>query len=113
MLTTIDLTTLAEAHWLLKKERNALAFVEQAMALLQQSVDQKPEFPQRDYFICYRILQQAGRKSDANQALQAAYSIVMQQAQGFHDDSHRQGFLSKVPHNREIVETYRKWGRTT
>ncbi len=105
-LTTIDLTTAAQAYWALDKHKQALEQVEQALQLLEQSTDHKPEFPQRDYFICYQILQQANKMPTAKAALENAYAILIQQAQGFRQELSRQAFLTHVPHNRAIIEAY-------
>lgn len=107
-LTTIDLTTMAEAYWLLEKHQQAIAYVNQTLTLLKQAIQSKPEFPQRDYFICFQLLQRAGQHVAARNALQAAHAIVMKQAEGYKNYTRRHAFLTRVPQNQAIITAYQQ-----
>ncbi len=105
LLTTIDLTTLAEAHLALSRLDRALDYARQALAILEGCGGVGPEFPQRDYFICYQVLSAAGQAKAARTALQCAYNLVMAHAEKITDPDLRRSFLGK-PDNRDIVQEY-------
>jgi class 3 adenylate cyclase/tetratricopeptide (TPR) repeat protein len=103
---TADLATLAAAHLALKDQEAALSFARQALTILDDCNGQGPEYPEWDYFLCHQVLAAAGEQAAARQALESAYQLVMTQSTKITDPAMRQSFLERVPHNREIVETY-------
>lgn len=103
---TADLATLAATHLVLKNQEAALSFARQALTILDDCSGQGPEYPQWDYFLCHQVLAAAGEQAAARQALESAYQLVMTQSAKITDPAMRQSFLERVPHNREIVETY-------
>ena len=73
---------------------------------LPREAGEGPEFPQRDYFLCYQVLAAAGQAERARAALQSAYDLFMMRADKITDPVLRQSFLERVPINREIVQEY-------
>jgi class 3 adenylate cyclase/tetratricopeptide (TPR) repeat protein len=106
--TTDNLATLAAVHLSARDMAQALDCAQQALAILEECSGEGPEFPQRDYFICYQVLAAAGQEERAQVALQSAYDLVMARADKITDPALRQSFLEKVRVNREIVEEYVK-----
>jgi tetratricopeptide (TPR) repeat protein len=102
--TTDDLATLAAAHLADNDVAEALNCAEQALAILEDCGGQGPEFPQRDYYVCYQVLAAAGQIERAGAALQSAYDLVMARADKITDPALRRSFLEKVRVNREIVQ---------
>jgi tetratricopeptide (TPR) repeat protein len=105
---TDDRATLAATHLAANNLDQALAYAEQVLDILEKCGGEGPEFPQRDYFICYQVLAAAGQEERAEAALQSAYDLVMARADKITDPALRQSFLEKVRVNREIVEEYVK-----
>lgn len=101
-----DLVTVAATSLASGELTQALTYAEQALALLTECSGEGPEFPQRDYFVCYQVLSVAGQTERARAALQSAYNLVMARVEKITDDALRQSFLEKVAINREIVATY-------
>jgi predicted ATPase/class 3 adenylate cyclase len=101
--TTDDLATLAAAHMAIDNVAEALQYAEQALSILEECGGEGPEFPQRDYFICYQVLAARGQQERAQTALQAAYNLVMARAEKISDLALRQSFLERVAINQEIM----------
>lgn len=99
---TDDLATLAAAYLAADQLELALGYAQQALAILAECGGEGPETPQRDYFICYRVLTTAGRTEAARAALQSAYNIVLARAKKISDPNLRQSFLERVAINRQI-----------
>jgi hypothetical protein len=108
-----DLATLAAAHLAAGDIAQALDDAEQALAILEECGGEGPEFPQRDYFICYQVFSAAGQEKAVRGALQSAYSLVATRADKITDPALRQSFLERVPINREIVQEYKNVIRDT
>jgi tetratricopeptide (TPR) repeat protein len=106
--TTADLATLAAAHLQLGDGAKALDYAGQALAILDECSGVGPEYPQRDYFVCYQVLASAGRQDAAQAALQSAYQWVIARAEQIADATLRRSFLEQVPINRKIVQEYAK-----
>jgi tetratricopeptide (TPR) repeat protein len=104
--TTDDLGTLAAVHLSAGDIPEALDIARQALAILDECGGEGPEFPQRDYLICYQALAAAGEAEQAQAALESAYDLVMARAEKITDPSLRQSFLERVAVNREIVKEY-------
>jgi hypothetical protein len=69
---TDDLATLAAVYLASGDVAEALVYAQQTLTILEECGGQGPEFPQRDYFICYQVLVAAGAPEPARAALQAA-----------------------------------------
>jgi len=108
LFTADDLATLAATHLAAGEMGKALGHARQSFALLEECGGQGPEFPQQDYFYCYQVFAAGGENETANQALQAAYNLVMARAEKIADSALRQSFLERVPINREIVQAARQ-----
>ena len=77
------------------------------MTALDKCSGEGPDFPHRDYFICYQVLTMAGQEEIARAALQSAYNLVIARADKITDPDLRRSFLERVPVNREIVQEYK------
>jgi tetratricopeptide (TPR) repeat protein len=81
----------------------ALSYADQTLAILAEAGEEGPEFPQRDYLICHRVLIAGGEMERAQAVLRSAYDLVMTRAEKITDPALRQSFLGRVVVNREIV----------
>ena len=104
--TTADLSTLAAAYMASDDTDAAIDCARQALAILDECGGVGPEFPHRDYFVCYQVLSVAGQIEAACAALQSAYALVMTQASKISDPTLRESFLQNVAVNREIAQEY-------
>ncbi|UCC89076.1 MAG: hypothetical protein JSV81_07145, partial [Anaerolineales bacterium] len=104
--TTDDLATLAAACLGAGDIDQALTYAQEALIILEECGGEGPEFPQRDYFICYQVLAAAGQASRARAALRSAFDLLMARADKITDLDLRQSFLERVAVNREIVKEY-------
>lgn len=104
--TTADLTTLAAAYLGAGNVDQAWRYARQAMSILDECGGEGPEFPHRDYFVCYQVLSAAGENEAANLALEAAYNLVATQADNINDPALRQSFLEQVQINRTIMSEH-------
>jgi tetratricopeptide (TPR) repeat protein len=106
LLTCDDLATLAAAYLALNDLPKALDYAQRALAILEECGGEGPEFPQRDYYICYQVLQAVGEMDGARNSLRSAYRLVMAGAEKIADPTLRQSFLENVPINRRILKEY-------
>jgi tetratricopeptide (TPR) repeat protein len=104
-----DLAILALAHWYLDAVDNALNYARQACAILDECAGEGPEFPQRDYFLCYKVFAAVDEMATARHALEAAYRLVMSRADKITDPDLRRSFLERVTINRQIVAEMQKY----
>jgi len=102
--TPPDLTTLAFAHAAIGNKTQAFDYVNEALTILDKCKGEGPDFPQRDYWVCYQVLQAMGETPRAQHALASAHRLLMQQAQRISDETMRMSYLSQVSFNRSIVE---------
>ena len=100
---TADLATLAEAALERGQETRALDYAQQALTILDDCAGEGPEMPQRDYFVCYHVLNALGRQEQAARALEAAYQLVIQRGEKITDDDLRLSYLQDVPINDQII----------
>jgi len=105
LMTADDLSTLAEIYLTTGDTDRALDYAQQALTILNGCNGKGPEFPHRDYFICYQVLAAAGQ-TGADAALQNAYELVMARAEKITDPALQRSFLERVAINREIVAVY-------
>jgi predicted ATPase/class 3 adenylate cyclase len=103
--TTADHVTLAQAHLELGEGRAALRHVQIALNILEECGGVGPDFPQRDYWLCHRVLRDLGDGPRAERALARAHAILREQAQKISDAAMRQSYLENVWFNRAIAET--------
>lgn len=103
---TDDLATLAAIYLVTNQMDRALDYAQQVLAILDAHGGEGPEFPQRNYFICYQVFTKNGQVDRAKAALSAAYKLVMNRAEKITDPVLRQSFLQQVALNREIVAAY-------
>ena len=106
LYTADDLATLAAAHLGLADAAKAVDYAQQSLHILDECGGEGPEFPHRDYFICYQVLAAAGQTDTAHAALRSARELVMARADKITDPTWRQSFLTKVPANRAIVQEW-------
>jgi predicted ATPase/class 3 adenylate cyclase len=105
--TPDDLAILAAAYLARGDLAQALEYVAQTQAILEEYGGQGPEFPQQDYFIVYQVLTAAGQSESAQAALRSAYRLVMDKADKITDPTLRQSFLERVAINQAIIKMYR------
>jgi predicted ATPase len=98
-----DLAILAISHVHLDAVENALNYARQALAILNECEGEGPEFPQRDYFLCYQVFAAVDDTTTARHALESAYRLVMARADKITDPELRRSFLERVTINRHIV----------
>jgi predicted ATPase/class 3 adenylate cyclase len=103
---TADLATLASVHLARETIESALDYAHQAMTILDECGGEGPEYPERDYFICYQVFAAAGQEEASHAALRSAYNLVMAKAEKIIDPTLRQSFLEQVQANYEIVQEY-------
>ena len=101
---TTDHCTLGTAY--LHKGNHAQALVHGlcALQILDEYQGQGPDYPQRDYYICYTIFTALGHPQRAEHSLQAAQNILQRAANQINDPAMRQSYLTKVLFNRRILE---------
>ena len=58
------------------------------------------------HFAHFRVMQAAGRETDARDALERAHGIIQEKARSIQDESHRRSFLGAVPLSREILDAW-------
>jgi predicted ATPase/class 3 adenylate cyclase len=104
--TADDLATLAAAHLATGELAQALACAEQALAILDECGGEGPDFPQRDYWIAYQVLEAAGQPEKAQAALRSAYELVLARADKITDPAMRQSFLERVAVNKQIIDSF-------
>ncbi len=97
---TTDLSTLAEAYLKCGDAGQALERVEQNLAILEECRGEGPDYPQRDYFVCYRVLASLGRATESQRALRSAHNMLMHQADKINEPDLRASFLKNMWFNR-------------
>lgn len=108
---TTEFCTLAEAYLHLRDPIQAEDYGTQAFNLLNELGGEGPDYPQRDYLICYRVFQELERFDKAEAAIKRAYSILQQKASVISDPAMRSSFLENVAFNREIVQVAMHYGQ--
>jgi DNA-binding SARP family transcriptional activator/predicted ATPase len=64
------------------------------------------ELPLQVYWQCYSILRMAGVDDEAHTVLRTAHQLLQADADRISDQSLLQGFLQKVPYNRQILSAF-------
>lgn len=100
--TSANLTVLALAHLKLGHKTQAYRYIQEALTILDGCNGVGPDFPHRDYWSCYQVLQALGQTALADHALKEAYRLLMQQAERISEPSMRRSYLEKVAFNRSI-----------
>ncbi|MFN8494255.1 MAG: tetratricopeptide repeat protein [Caldilineaceae bacterium] len=101
--TTTNLAILASSYLALGNKPKALICSQEALKILDECSGQGLDYPHRDYWMCYQVLQAVGEMVLANHALTSAYHLLMQQAQRISELQMRQSYLENVPFNRSIL----------
>ncbi|MEZ4731340.1 MAG: tetratricopeptide repeat protein [Caldilineaceae bacterium] len=102
--TTSDLSIIAIAQLALQNEGKALEAVRKALNILDECDGEGPDFPQRDYWLCYQVLQALEEKPLAAHALASAHRLLMRQAERISDPDMRRSYLDNVAFNRSILQ---------
>lgn len=102
--TTADLAIIAMTQLALNQRSAALVTVQQALQILDDCHGEGPDFPQRDYWMCYEVLQQLGETELAQHALAAAQHLLIRQADRIKDENMRRAYLENVSFNRSIFQ---------
>ncbi len=108
--TTADLTTLAIAHLELAYKTKALGYVQEALKILAECEGEGPDYPHRDYWVCYQVLQTVGESSLAKQSLHAAYRLLTVQAANISNPAMRKTYLENITYNVDIIRVARQYG---
>jgi adenylate cyclase len=106
LYTADDLATLAAAHLGLADAAIAVDYAQQSLHILDECGGEGPEFPHRDYFVCYQVFAAAGQTDAAHAALRSAHELVVARADRITDPSWRESFLTHVPANRAIIQEW-------
>ncbi len=101
---TTELCTLAEAYLQQNKRREAKHQIQQALQLLEKLDGEGPDYPHRDYFTCYRLLDQLGDTNAATVALTKAHTILQEKCMKISDAAMRLSFLENITFNHQIME---------
>ncbi|MBX3010181.1 MAG: tetratricopeptide repeat protein [Caldilineaceae bacterium] len=101
---TTNLTILAAAHLALGHQTQALSYTNKALEILDHCHGEGPDFPQRDYWMCYQVLQTLEKPALATLALSSAHRLLMRQAERIHDRDMRRSYLENVPFNWHILQ---------
>ncbi len=104
VMTTMELATLATAYLQQGISDMACDYARQARTILDECGGEGPEAPQRDYFLCYDVLNATGCVEEAHRSLLSAHRLVMERAEKITDAALRASFLEQVPINRQIVK---------
>ncbi len=102
--TTSNLAVIASAQLALGNCTEALATVGKALHILDNHAGEGADFAQRDYWMCYQVLQVLGETSLATHALSSAYHLLVQQSQKISDLEMRKSYLENVEYNRNILQ---------
>lgn len=105
VMTTMEFATLAAAYLQMGASDTACDYARQALTILDECGGEGPEIPQRDYFLCYDVLNATGYVEEAQKALLSAHRLIMERAEKITDTALRASFLEQVPINRQIVTT--------
>src|SRR5690606_14618473 len=106
VLATADLALLAAAYLALDNLDLARLYAEEALTLLDACRGEGPDYPQRDYFFCYQVMQAAGEPKKASHALAEAHRLLQQQAQTISPAAMQRSFLYNVAGNRTILSEW-------
>ncbi|MBV7330101.1 tetratricopeptide repeat protein [Chloroflexi bacterium TSY] len=110
VLTTSDLTLLSLAYLGMGKHIQAAQSARQALDILNKSNGEEQDYPQRDYFRCYKVFSTLNQSQQARSALQFAYGLLTKKAEKISDLAMRHSFLQNVSFNREILQEANRVG---
>lgn len=100
------LATLALIHLEAGDLDRAGSYADQTHAILEECRGEGPEFPQHDYYACYRVFRAMQHEQAARSALEAAYNLVMNRADQIAEPSLRQIFLEQNKTARQIIRAW-------
>lgn len=98
-----ELCTLAQAYLQLGDRIRTNQKILEAYTLLEEFGSDGLDYPQREYFTCYRIFEQLGDPEIAVAALNKAHQILQSKAADISEPTMRQSFLQNVDFNRQII----------
>lgn len=101
---TSNLSIMAQAQLAMNNPAAALTIVINNLQILDNCAGEGPDFPQRDYLMCYQVLQALDKTTQASNALEAAYRLLMRQAERISDLDMRRSYLENVTYNRNILQ---------
>jgi class 3 adenylate cyclase/tetratricopeptide (TPR) repeat protein len=115
LLAADDLALLAAAHQRCQppQEGKALNYARQSLAILDGCSAEGPEFPARDYFLCYQVLAANGQTAVAQAALASARCLVEARAEKIDDPARLRSFLENVPDNHQILAEIQRGGKAS
>ncbi|MFZ4657437.1 MAG: tetratricopeptide repeat protein [Caldilineaceae bacterium] len=102
---TSDLAIIATAELALNYCASAQSTAQEALKILDDCNGEGPDFPQRDYWMCYQVLQTLGETTLAAHALTSAYRLLIKQAHRINQPEMRRSYLENVIFNRDILLT--------
>jgi predicted ATPase/class 3 adenylate cyclase len=101
--TISNLVVIATAHIAQENQSAAQIAVHTALSILDSHAGKGLDFAQRDYWMCYQVLQALGEGEYAIHALTSAHRLLLQQAQRISDVGMRHSYLENVAFNRSIL----------
>jgi tetratricopeptide (TPR) repeat protein len=101
--TASNLAVIATAQIAQGNQLAAQITVHRALSILNHHAGKGLDFAQRDYWMCYQVLQALGEAGDATHALTSAHRLLLQQAQKISDVDMRRSYLENVPFNQSIL----------
>jgi class 3 adenylate cyclase/tetratricopeptide (TPR) repeat protein len=102
--TTTDVAILATAYMKQGNGLQAITYAQETLTILDECNGEGPDFPQRDYWMCYQVLHALDEKKLATHALTSAYRLLIQQAQRISDLGMRRSYLENVTFNHSILQ---------
>ncbi|MCB0186301.1 MAG: tetratricopeptide repeat protein, partial [Caldilineaceae bacterium] len=101
--TTNSLAILAASYLALRQPQEALDFAHQAVQILDDCEGIGPDYPQRDYWMCFQVFDTLGEATAARHAFQRSYTLLQQQAARMIDPAIRLSYLQNIPYHKEIM----------
>ncbi|MEZ4682309.1 MAG: tetratricopeptide repeat protein [Caldilineaceae bacterium] len=102
--TTNSLAILAASHLALHQHQAALNFAQRAVHILDRCEGIGPDYPQRDYWMCFQVFDTLGQATAALHALQQSYTLLQQQADKIIDPTIRRSYLRNILYHKEIIQ---------
>jgi len=111
VLETEPLSGLARTYLALSDPVAAMQSIEKILAHLAsgKSLDGTDE-PARVYLNCYLALE-ANQDERSESLISAAYNLLITRADNIPEPAARQSFLENIPHNKEIISIWEKFGK--
>lgn len=101
--STVAYATLAAAQLALGRRQEAETSVRKAVAILDACGGEGPDFPHRDYWLCFHTLAALGHTADAQHAAAQAAKLLCLRADRISNEAMRSTYLTKVAVHAEIT----------